>query len=253
MGYNFHTPWDATTVFSYPIMNILPAGLDQAITYLKNVMVSCNGAITYNKATGELSWSAPIQIMFNTAAGLSVYNTIAAGSVTLTDGKFFYVDLSETNAATVSPTTATFTGAGTSNFIAYNRLVLAYRNATSDDVYSVALHPQLNDPAKIVQVLTCADNVTIDWSAGHTAEITLDRALTTFAFSGIVSPTARLILIVKQYAGVGAVAFDAEARAGSDLSLPPILSAIADKEDYLGFIYRSSVAKYDFVAFTRGF
>lgn len=253
MGSNFHTSWDSSTEFSYLQMNLVPEALDRAITYLKNVMVSCAGAITYNKATGLLSWSAPIQINFNTAAGLSVYNTIATGSVTLTDGKFFYVDLSETNAAAVSAATATFSGTGSSNYIAYNRLVLAYRNATSNDVYSIALHPQLNDPAKIVQVLTCADNVTVDWSAGYTAEITLNRALTTFDFYGIVSPTARLLLIIKQYSGIGTIAFGTETRSGSDLSLPPTLTAVDGKEDYLGFIYRANSAKYDFVALTRGF
>ncbi|MCK9597682.1 MAG: hypothetical protein M0R06_01500 [Sphaerochaeta sp.] len=253
MGSNFHTPWAASvTSFTAAAMNPALASLDQGLTYLKNVLVHCDGVITYNKTTGAISWSGTIRITFNTAAGLAVQNTIAAGSITLADAEFFYVDLSETDAAAVTASKAAVTTGAASNFIAFNRLVLAYRNSGSDNVYPVHLHPQLNDPAKLVQSLTCADNVTIDWSKGWTADITLDRATTTFAFSG-ATDGARLVLRIKQYAGPGAVAFGAEVRAGTELSSPPDLTATADLTDILGYIYNGTATKYDFVSMIKGF
>lgn len=103
-----------------------------------------------------------------------------------------------------------------------------------------------------VQTLTCADNVTVDWSLGGTAEIALDRATTTLAFTGALNGQ-RCVLIVKQYAGIGAVAFGAEVRAGADPASPPALTATAGKKDYLGYIYNGTDGKYDFVSITKGF
>ena len=105
----------------------------------------------------------------------------------------------------------------------------------------------------MIQTLTCADNVSLDWSLGHTAQITLDRATTTFAFSGASRGTERLVLIVKQYSGPGEVAFGTECRGGADLTLPPTLTATADKKDYLGFIYNADSSKYDFVSISHGY
>jgi len=253
MGTNFHTPWAAsTTAFTAAAMNPALASLDQAITYHKNIMVGCDGIITYNKTTGVLTWSATIKITFNTAAGLAVQNTIAAGSITLADSEFFYVDLSETNGAALTASKAAITTAAESNFITYNRLVLAYRNATSDNIYPVHLHLQINDPDKLVQTLTDADAVTVDWIKGSTAEITLDRATTAFTFSGAYNGQ-RCVLIIKQYAGTGAVTFTSEVRAGTDLSSPPTLTSTTDKKDYLGYIYNGTDSKYDFVSLSQGF
>jgi len=246
MGNNFHTAPSAlaytAAAWATPFST-----LDRAITYLKNVMVGGGGVITHNKATGVLSWSATIRIKFYTAAGAWVENTIAAGNVTLADGQAAYVTLNETDATVLT------VSAGSSGFLAYNVLVLAYRETTSDNIYSVYFHPQLNDPDKIVQVLTDADTVTIDWSRGSTAKITLDRAATTITSSGGYDGQ-NCKLIVKQYAGTGAITLDASHRPGTDTSLTPTLTATDGKEDYLGFTYRGgAIAKYDFVAFAQGF
>lgn len=147
MGTNYHTAYSNVapkTAFTKAAMGAPFADLDSAITKLKNIMVSCAGIVSYNKATGILTWDAAITIRFNSTAGLGIYNTIAAGSLTLTDGKMAYVDLRETNAAALTMTAATVASNAASNFITFNRLVLAYRETTSDNLYPVYLHPHLN-------------------------------------------------------------------------------------------------------------
>jgi len=129
---NFHTAWvDGSTQYLAAEMNAPLVTLDRAITYLKNVIVSGGGTITHVKATGVLSWSGTIRIKFYTTAGVWVENTIAAGNVTLTDGQAAYVTLNETDA------TALTVSAGSSGFLTYNVLVLAYRETTSDNIYPV--------------------------------------------------------------------------------------------------------------------
>lgn len=137
MGNNYYIPLDASTLFKYTHLNAPLASLDRAVTYLKNMIVSCDGAITWE--SGTLTWSGTIRIHFNTAAGLAVQNTITASNVALSDNEFAYVDLSETNDSALTVSKAAITTAAASNFIAYNRLVLGYRNTTSDQFYPVAL------------------------------------------------------------------------------------------------------------------
>lgn len=136
MGTNFHTAWTTTIKFLTTDMNVPPASLDRAITYLKNVMVSCAGAITFASATGVLTWAGAIEIIFTDSAGLAKKNTVNASNVTVGDNQFAYVDLSETNNAVLTVSVATVTTGSASNFVAYNRLVLGYRNTTSDEFYS---------------------------------------------------------------------------------------------------------------------
>lgn len=253
MGTNFHTAWiDDTTRFQASDMNTPLSYLDRAITYLKGFIVHTDGTISYNKATGVLTWSGTIRILFNTAAGNIVQNTIAAGNVTLADNQMAYVTLNETNDTALTVSVATITTAAASPTIAYNIFVLAYRNTSSDNIFFAGLKDIANDPDKLVQALTCADSVSVDWSRGSTAEITLDRATTTFAFTGARNGQ-RCVLIVKQYSGPGAVAFGSEVRAGADLPSPPTLSSTADKKDYLGYIYNGTDSKYDFVSLSKGF
>lgn len=251
---NFHTPWaDTLTVFEDTSMDLAPSQLDQAITFMKNVIVSCDGIIGYNKTTGVLSWSGTLRFLFTNSSGHATLNTCAAGNVTLTDGKFAYVDLSETTDATIVVYAATLTtGASTdSNFVAYNRVVLAYRNSTSDDLCPVNLYPNLNDPDKTVQTLTDADTVTVDWSKGSTAEITLDRASTTFAFMNSYNGQ-RCLLIIKQYSGPGSITFGSEVRGGTSSTLPVSLSLTAGKKDFIGFVYGSTDAKWDYLSMDKG-
>lgn len=249
---NFHTPWaDATTIFEDTSMDAALTNLDEAISVIKNLIVACDGVFNYVKATGVLSWSGTLRFLWTDEAGDAIQNTCAAGSVTLTDGKFAYVDLSDTDGATVVVYAATLTPGSASNFVAYNRVVLAYRNATGDDIYPVNISLPFNDPDKLVQTLTDADSVTVDWSKGSMAEITLDRASTTFAFSGGYSGQ-RCLLVIKQYSGPGAVTFGSEVRGGTSTTLPVSLSLTADKKDYIGFVYNGTDSKYDYVSMDKG-
>jgi hypothetical protein len=253
MGNNYHTAWTAAvSQFTSASMNPAIAALDKAITYgTKSPIIHCDGDITWSN--GVLTWSGTIRILFNTEAGLAIQNTIAASNISLSDNEFCYVDLSETNDTALTMQKAAITTNAASNFLTIARLVMAYRNTTNDELYPVWLPQKVKDPSKLVQTLTCADNVSINWSLGWTAQITLDRATTTFAFTGASSGKERLVLIVKQYSGPGAVAFGAEARGGTDLTLPPTLTATAGKKDYLGFFYNVEDSKYDFVSISQGY
>ncbi len=249
---NFHTAWqDSVTEYTEAAMQSPLDDLDEALSVIKNLVIACDGVIAYNKTTGVLSWSGTLRFLFTDADGNAVQNTAAAGDVTLTDGKFAYVDLSATNGAPVVVYAATLTPGSASNFVAYNRVMLAYRNATGDDLFSAHLHLPLNDPDKLVQTLTCADSVTVDWSKGSMAEITLDRASTTFAFSGAYNGQ-RCLLVVKQYSGPGAITLGSEVRGGTGTTLPVSLSLTDGKKDYIGFIYNGTDSKYDYVSMDKG-
>lgn len=144
MGTNFHTAWidkptPGYTVYTAASMNPPLAALDKAITYLKNIIVNQDGTLTYDSATGQLAWDGTIRIFFNRADGDAVLNTIAAGNITLADGEFAYVDLNETDESALTMQKAAITTDDVSNFIAFNRLVMGYRNATSHKFYPIGL------------------------------------------------------------------------------------------------------------------
>lgn len=140
MGSNFHTPYTTATRSRASELNVPLAALDKAISYQQNMMIHCDGDISYDSGTGVLSWSGALRILFNTAAGLAVQNTIAAGNVTLADNQIAYVTLDETNDTALTVTAATVTTAAASGFLAAGRVVLAYRNTTSDECYLISVN-----------------------------------------------------------------------------------------------------------------
>jgi len=145
MGANFHTAYaDGTTIFAASSMEAPLSDLDRAISYTKNVIVHCDGVINYSSASGQLTWSSTLRILFVRADGQLIQNTVAAGGVTLSDNQMAYVDLSETNDAAVTVYTASLTTAAASTTKAYNRLVLGYRNTASDAFYPVGLRLPVN-------------------------------------------------------------------------------------------------------------
>ena len=145
MGANFHTAYaDGTTIFAASSMEAPLSDLDRAISYTKNVIVHCDGVINYSSASGQLTWSGTLRILFVRADGQLIQNTVAAGGVTLSDNQMAYVDLSETNDAAVTVYTASLTTAAASTTKAYNRLVLGYRNTASDAFYPVNVRLPVN-------------------------------------------------------------------------------------------------------------
>ena len=143
MGSNFHTPWTGATLFRDTSMNPALASLDKGITYLKNVIVHTDGAITYNKTTGQLAWASTLRILFNREDGQAIQNTVSAGNITLADNEFAYVTLNETNNTVLTVSKAAINTGIASNFLAVGILVLVYRNSGSDELFPVYLRPYL--------------------------------------------------------------------------------------------------------------
>lgn len=139
MGTNFHTPYTSGTTFKPESMNPPFSELDKALTYLKNVIIGCDGVIEYEESTGVLSWDDDIEIIFNRENGDAIKNIVSTGNITLSDNEFAYADLSETNNQVIAISKASISTGTASNFITFNRIVLGYRNAESDAFYPVLL------------------------------------------------------------------------------------------------------------------
>jgi hypothetical protein len=140
MGSNFHTPFsDGVQHFVAADMNAPASSLDRAISYLKNLIVHCDGNIIYHHADGRLAWDAPLRFIFNRADGQACANVVNIGSIVLLDNEFAYVDLDEVNGTTIAIQKAAIAAGSASNFITFSRVVLGYRNAVSNDFYPVAL------------------------------------------------------------------------------------------------------------------
>jgi hypothetical protein len=105
---------------------------------------------------------------------------------------------------------------------------------------------------KNVQTTASADQISIDWSLGSVARVLLNRATTTFSFSGAYDGQ-KLVLELKQDAtGSRQVAFGPETVAGTDFTFPVPLSG-AGKRDFLGFFYSADSGKYHYVSLARGY
>ena len=144
MGTNFHTAWINSPGAGYKTwgatsLNPTWAEFDKALTYLKNIMVGCEGVLSWTPGTGVLAWSAQLTIVFNRTDGTACHNHVTAGNVTLTAGQFAYCALSETDNATITVVAGTISTGSASNFIAFNRLALAYRSASSGTLHLLAL------------------------------------------------------------------------------------------------------------------
>lgn len=139
MGNNFFTPWTTDTTFVPTPMNYPLVELDAAITKGKNLIVHCDGSIDYHPLSGILYWTGPLRFIFNATDGKACANVVDAHMIQLADNEFAYVDLSETNGATITVQKGEIAAGSASNFIAFNRVVLGYRNAVSNDFYPVAL------------------------------------------------------------------------------------------------------------------
>jgi hypothetical protein len=234
MGTNFHSAWDTDTLFKPTSMNPALASLDQAITYLKNVMVSCAGIITYNKATGVLTWSGTITILFIDQNGLAKANTIAAGNITIVDNQFVYVTLSETNNAVLTASVATVTTGSASNFKDALLLVLGYRDTTSDEFYSDIL----DNVKEAVVTLTSSANVTIDWSKGKRQQIILGHDVAFTHSGGIDGET--YFLYIRQDPASARTPTWVNNRYGTEVT-SIVISATLSSENIAEFIYRTGI------------
>lgn len=175
MGSNKHTPWTSTSKFSTADMTPPLSDLDKAITYSKQAIIHCDGDIEYNSTTGVLSWGGTLRVLFCSEAGDAIQNTVATGNITVADNQFVYLDLNETDGTVLTASVAVVTTDAASNFLADNRLVLGYRNTTSDEFYPVALRQYLGASG------SGGGHVIMDEGSGLTQRTNLD-----FVGSGVV-------------------------------------------------------------------
>lgn len=144
---NFFTEWVASvSAFTAAIMNAPLNSLDKAFSYTKNVMLACDGDITF--LNGTLTWSGTIRIAYLNLDGDTITNTITAGNIGIAVGQFAYVNLHATNGTAVTISVATVTGNATCNFGADNRLVLAYRGS-GGEAYCVSLRPSITQKHEV--------------------------------------------------------------------------------------------------------
>ena len=221
MGNNYHTPWTTSTRFRQSEMQPPLTDLDKALTYLKRPLVSCDGAITYDKSTGTLAWSDTLRIYFIREDGQTILNTVSAGSVVLADGYFAYLTLNETNNTVITVSTGAATGGAASNFLAPGVLVLGYRNASSDDLYPVNL------PAPLAASSVNPYDITLFYPGVPTdsalmLRVKFPRAVSFAAnFAGsyaaaLTAATAETVFEVqKNDAGIGTITFAAAGTSGT--------------------------------------
>jgi hypothetical protein len=106
--------------------------------------------------------------------------------------------------------------------------------------------------SKTVQTPASANNITINWAQGGIARVLLDRATTTFTFTGAYDGQKLILELLQDGVGGRAAAFGAETVPGADFTFPVPLSG-ADKRDFVGFIYSAGNSKYNYVSLARGY
>lgn len=136
MSENFHSPWVAEGTLFKTAMGLVFKNLDDAITYIHNIIIHFDGHIFYSVITGELSWSGTIRILITNDQGDEIQNTIDSGSIILSDNDMAYVDLSYTDGTELTVYKTNILYAQPTELAISNRLVLAYRNSLSDRVFS---------------------------------------------------------------------------------------------------------------------
>jgi len=105
---------------------------------------------------------------------------------------------------------------------------------------------------KAVQIPTPANTINIDVSLGSHIRVLLDRATTTFNFSGGYDGQKILLELIQDNNGGRAIAFGASAKDGTDFGFPVPLSA-ANKRDFVGFVFSADSGKYHYVSLARGY
>jgi hypothetical protein len=108
-------------------MNPALSTIDRGISYFKNTIVSCDGEIQYSLDSHKMIWTDQIDIFFNRSLGQATRNIMAAGSIELFEDSFCYIDLSETDDDTITPSVAFFSLGAASTIMGYSRLILSWR------------------------------------------------------------------------------------------------------------------------------
>jgi len=97
-----------------------------------------------------------------------------------------------------------------------------------------------------VQYLTSAANVTVDWSEGVKANITIDQDVT-FAFTGTPEMEKLILKIIQDGTGGWVITLPANVRYGAEITAAVVSTGIGTRS-YLGFLYDADDDEYDLVA-----
>jgi tail fiber protein len=185
-------------------------------------------------------------------ARVTVLNTVVATAVVVAGNVPTPADPGDNNKilkalnGLFSWATAFVASTGITDSTATGRSIVTAADAAA--VRTAADAAQQYDPV----VLTPSASITIDASLGDYFTLASDQSFTLNAPS---NPTngKRIMLRVKQDAGGGnVITYNGIFRFGSDLTAA-VLSTAANKVDYLGFVYDSTDAKWDIVAFVKGY
>lgn len=254
MGANYFTPWvDGTTKFRAAHMNAVPESLDSVASIAaKRPIVSCDGDVTWYN--GTLTWAGTVRIVFNNSDGDAVLNTIAASSLAISDNEFAYVTLNETTGTILTMSKAAVSTGAASNFLSKLIMVLAYRNATSDEIVPVWLPiPQRNGIPQTT-IVPYAATISVDLDAYNVADVTLTGD-PTINFTGGEDGQIVVLRLRQDGTGTRVVTWGAMVRFSTDTP-EPTLSTAAGALDYLVFRHNAidvSTGSYDFMAANRGF
>ena len=138
---NYISVWaNSVTSFSAADMNAPLYELDAEIAYFRNLIIHTAGTIDWNSSTGTLTWSADIDLIFTKSDGAVIKNTISASSQVIADNQILFVDLVETQAEVITVDVEDITFSVASNICPSGRVVLAYKNATSNELFFVKLN-----------------------------------------------------------------------------------------------------------------
>jgi hypothetical protein len=135
----------------------------------------------------------------------------------------------------------------------HNQLISSYWSTTYTSVADRLANIEYY-LGKAVQAKTSATSVAIDWSLGSHARVTLDRATTTFTFSGAYDGQKCTLEIVQDAVGGRGIDFGGvNIVDGLDFSFPIPISQDAEVRDLIGFMYLGSTSKYHYVSLARGY
>jgi hypothetical protein len=277
MGTNHHTAWAAsTTQFTAASMNPALADLDKAITYHKLALVGCDGSVTWAAGTLTWSdtlhiyfTSAAGNAVHNSVAASSIalsdsefayvtlsetpdavltmakaaigagsasafktYNILVMGYRNAGDDGFYPEELAGVFAA----------GLSAGSYVAkslYDAGTLLYAADDNTPVVKTLaeFRALLGNLDGRPQAITCADNVTIDWSAGATAKMTFDRGAVAFTFSNpVAGQVYRLLLVQGDGSDLATWTTTIKWAGGA----APTLSTAAGAEDWITFVYEGA-------------
>lgn len=202
MSKNFFNPFtDDTTVFNASSMNLPFESFDEAITYMKNIIITCDGDIIANSVTGNFSFTGNLRILFGSPInGNLISNIIQSALIKMDLGDCLYADLNNVNETNINLVKVKLT-AGTAAPILKNRVLIAYRNNANGEIYMAnTLQKVVNGggSAFTERIVPLAEN-----TAASTGKILCLTASGKYALADHSAIETTLDLVMVKSAGIG--------------------------------------------------